>query len=72
MCGKADSATEAQPFCGACNRSYRASLELDRKERQANQPSCSDDCDVPHCGGCGHHYEPWHGQRLGRCDECSV
>jgi len=74
-CGKENSATEEQPFCGKCNEAYHKDLEDDRKVRQDNvarSQDCSDDCDLHHCGGCGVHYEAWSGQVSNRCDECSM
>jgi len=72
LCGKPDSATDSQPFCGGCEEDYREGLELEREERSRNRPTCSDDCDVPHCRECGHHYEPANFQRAGRCSDCSM
>jgi len=31
----------------------------------------SDDCELPHCKKCGHHYEPECG-RNGVCDHCII
>ena len=70
-CGKKDSATDRQPFCGSCERGYRDEMEEARQERKRSV-KCANDCDMQHCRGCGIHYEVSSGQRIGRCDECSM
>jgi hypothetical protein len=35
MCGKKDSATEAQPFCGPCEVGYQADRQEQRREDEA-------------------------------------
>ena len=71
-CGMKDSATEETPFCGSCEDDYRSAMEEARQERRRRSAKCGGDCDMPHCRGCGVHYEVSSGQRIGRCDECSM
>ena len=70
-CGKKDSATEGAPFCDSCEEDYRNVMEQARQERKRSV-KCTIDCDMHHCRGCGTHYEASPGQRIGRCDECSM
>jgi len=70
MCGKAESATDASPFCGACNEAYYAEQEEGRKAVKDTRQCRCEDCEAPghcrNCGGCVYEMST----TSGLCDSC--